>query len=31
MMTTQIVLWGAAVVLLVLYLMKRRARLGKED
>jgi hypothetical protein len=31
MMTTQIVLWGAAVVLLVLYLMKRRARLSKED
>jgi hypothetical protein len=30
-MTTQILLWGVVVVLLVLYLMKRRARLGKED
>lgn len=29
--TTQIVLWVAAAVLLVLYLMRRRARLSKED
>lgn len=30
-MTEQIVLWGAAAVLLILYLMRRRARLRKED
>jgi hypothetical protein len=30
-MTFQIFIWSLAVVLLVLYLMKRRARLGKED
>ena len=31
LMSTSIVLWGAAVVLGVLYLVKRRARLKKDD
>ncbi len=30
-MTTQVVLWGALIILAVLYLMKRRSRLRKED
>ena len=31
MSTTQLVLLGLAAVVLVLYLMRRRARLSKED
>ncbi len=30
-MVTTIILWAAVAVLLVLYLMRRRARLGREN